>query len=168
MNRWFSSAIAVAVGACVGLAAGYGVALVKAGTTSVLLSGPAGNRFERVSKDMGKLNALEVLVSNCKGASDASSTFANEADVIRRLRETQPGSASAIIDVAEARLTIRTALTAETANDAKLQSGQEARAQKLLERAGWRDPSASRMRQIIMGMDKEQCQQPTTNGERNP
>jgi hypothetical protein len=167
MKRWLSSFIAVAVGLSIGAGIGYAVALIRARTNSVLIARPAGSRFERIYIDMGKLNALETLASNCKGVSDITSVLVSEADLIQNLGEAGNGSELApAINVARSRLAIRNALSAELAKDSKVQSEQEARAQKLLEGAGWQDASAARMKQIIAALDQEQCQQSSANGER--
>lgn len=165
MRKLLSSAAAMVVGLCIGGGIGYAAALLKAGTHSVLLARPAADSFARVYSDMGKLNAAETLASNCKGTSDVLSALASEADLIEDLRKAGNGSElSPTIDVAEGRLAIRIAASPGLAKDPKLQSEQEARAQKLLGSAGsWRDPSAARMRQIVLALDQEQCHRTPSN-----
>jgi hypothetical protein len=166
MKRWLSSLITLGVGVCIGVLTGYGVAVLKAATSSVLVTAPRGGEFQRVYTDMGKLNALEMLSSNCSGVSDIRPTLSKEADVVRNLRTTENASASAAtIDLADSRLAIRAAMVAEAAKDTKTQLEQESRAQKLLESAGWRDPSAARMRRIISELDQDRCGRSSTNTE---
>jgi gas vesicle protein len=167
VQKLFSTVASMVVGLCIGGGIGYAAALLKAGTHSVLLARPAADSFARVYSDMGKLNAAETLASNCSGTSDVPSAMANESDLIEDLRKAGNGSElSPTIDVAEGRLAIRIAASPGSVNDAKLQSEQESRAQKLLGSTGWRDPSAGRMRQIVLALDQEQCQRPASNGVR--
>jgi hypothetical protein len=164
MKRWFPSLAAVTVGIGIGCGIGYAVALMSAADKNVLIIPPTGNSFQRVFMNMGKLYAFETLASNCKGTSDIPFVLRNEADLIQKLREAANGSGlTPALDVAESRLAVRNAIMAEGAKDPKLQSEQAARAQKLLESNGWREPSASRMGQVIVALDHEECwQTPTT------
>lgn len=153
------------VGLCIGGGIGYAAALLKAGTHSVLLARPAGDSFARVYSDMAKLNAAETLASNCKGTSDVLSALSSEANLIEDLRNAGSGiELSPTIDVAEGRLAIRIAASPGPTKDPRLQSVQEARAQKLLGIAGWRDPSPDHARQIVLALDQEQCQLPPSLG----
>lgn len=167
MKRWLSSLVAVTVGICIGCAIGYARVLMSAADKNVLIARPTGNNFQRVFTDMAKLYAFETLASNCKGTTDIPSVLGSEADLIQNLREAANGSAlTPAIGVAESRLAIRNAMATEALKDPKLQSEQVARAQKLLERSGWREPSASsRMREVIVALDHEECRQTSTTGE---
>ena len=165
MKKWLSSLVAVSIGLGIGCGIGYLAALLNAGARNVLVtSSLTGRRFQQVFTGMGKLYAFETLASNCKGSSDMRFVLGNEADLIVKLREAANGSGlNPAIDVAESRLAIRNAIAAEAAKDPKLQSEQVARARKLLESSGWRDPSEARMRRVISALDEEECRQtPTT------
>jgi gas vesicle protein len=165
LRRLLSSLVALAAGLCIGGVIGYATALLKAGTNSVLLAPPGADKFARVYSDMGKLSAAEILASNCKGVSDVTSVLANEDDLIRNLRkDLNEHELTPTIDVAEGRLAIRIAASLESVKDPKLHSEQKDRAEKLLGKAGWRDPSAGRMRQIVLALDEEQCQRPHSHG----
>lgn len=80
-KKLLSSAVAIAVGLCIGVGIGYAAALLRAGTQSVLLARPSADNFARVYSDMGKWNAAETPASNCKGGKDVPSALANEADL---------------------------------------------------------------------------------------
>ena len=166
MKKWLSSLVAVTIGLGIGCGVGYFAALLNAEAKNVLVSNLTGSGFLQVFTGMGKLYALETLASNCKGSSDMRFVLSNEADLIVKLREAANGSGpNPAIDVAESRLAIRNAIAAETAKDPKLQLEQAARAKKLLESSGWRDPSEARMRRVITELDEEECRQtPTSRG----
>lgn len=159
--------LAVTVGICIGCAIGYATVLMSAADKNALIAPPTGDNFQRVFTDMAKLYAFETLASNCKGATDMPTVLGNEADLIQNLRKAANGSGlTPPIDVAESRLAIRNAMATEGLKDPTLQSAQVARAQKLLESSGWRDPSASRrMREVIKALDHEECGQSPATGE---
>jgi hypothetical protein len=164
MKKWLSSLIAVSIGLGIGCGIGYFAALLNAATKNVLVTTLTGSGFQQVLTGMGKLYAFETLASNCKGSNDMRFVLGNEADLIVKLREATNGNGlNPAIDVAEARLAIRNAIAIEAANDPKFQSERVARARKLLESSGWRDPSEARMRRVITALDEEECRQtPTT------
>ena len=160
MKKWLSSLVAVSIGLGIGCGIGYFVALLNAGTKNVVVTSLTGSGFQQVFTGMGKLYAFEALASNCKGSSGMRTVLDNEADLIVKLREATNGSGlNPAIDVAESRLAMRNAIAAEAAKDPKLQSEQGARARKLLESSGWRDPSEARMRRVITALDEEECGQ---------
>lgn len=167
MRRWSTLVISIAVGLSIGCGIGYAIALVRAGTNTVMVAHPSGDNFKRVFAGMGKLNALERLASNCTGESNIPSALSNESELIKDLREAADRNGlTPAINVAESRLATRSALLAERAKDPKLQSEQEARASRLLESAGWRDPSPAHMRQIIAALDLDHCGQSSPKEER--
>lgn len=166
MKSWLPYAIALSAAICVGVGTGYVAAFLRAGTNSLLVASPTGDSFQQVYMGMGRLNALDILASNCEGKGDIRPTSAKEEGAIQNLRqaENEIGSA-APIDVAESIVAVRAAVLAEEAKDSSAHFAQEARAQKLLEAAGWRDPSAARMRQVIIALDQERCGRSSTKGE---
>lgn len=165
MKKWLSSLVAVSIGLGIGCGTGYLAILLNARANNVLVSSLTGSRFQQIFTGMGKLYAFETLASNCKGSRDMRFVLGNEADLIVKLREAANGNGlNPAIDVAEARLAIRNAIAAEAAKDPKLQLEQVARARKLLESSGWRDPSEARMRHVITALDEEECRQTPTTG----
>ncbi len=160
MKKRLSSLVAVSIGLGIGCGVGYFAALLNAASKNVLVTDMTGSGFHQVFTGMGKLYAFETLASNCKGSSDMRFLLDNEADLIVKLRQAANGSGlSPALDVAEARLAIRNAIAAEAAKDPKLQSQQAARARKMLESSGWRDPSEARMQRVITVLDEEECRQ---------
>lgn len=165
MKQILFAVILLTAGLCVGGGIGYAIALMKAGSRTVLLTRPGSDKFAGVYSDMGKLYAAEVRASNCNATADIESVLSNEGDLIRNLRKIE---SSSVVDVAEARLATRIALSPAAGRNPTLQAEQQARIQKLLQTAGWNEPSAAHMRQIVLQLDKEQCQLLPSKGSRRP
>jgi hypothetical protein len=171
MKGWLPSLIAVTVGICIGCGVGYAGALWNAANKNVLLIDTStGNSFQQIFTDIGKLYAFEALASNCKGSTDMPSVLANEDALIQKLRRDANGSGlTPPIDVAEARLVFRGAIWAGGVKATETQSEQIGRAEKLLENSGWGESSGnSRMREVILAIDHEECGQPSTKGSSMP
>jgi hypothetical protein len=143
-------AFAIVAGLSIGSMGGYLSSLVRAGAKAMFVADPLVSGME-------KLNAFEIRAANCSGGSSNPSVTDKELMVVRDLRQNKDDISPALIDVADARLATRIAMAAQTGSDAHLPDDREKEVRGLLEKAGWRNPSAAHMREIINSLDQEQC-----------
>lgn len=145
----------VGLGFILGVGGGYVMALLVAASNSPFV----GNRdlktrqFNGVVEDFAKLGGYESVAANCNGTSDTRAAFEIERRVISDLRERKPADAS-LLNIAEARLLAR--MKESHADD---QTGTDQRIESLLREAGWTDPSAAHLRELIRELDHDQCRQ---------
>lgn len=165
MTKWRASTIAAVIGICLGAGAGYAAALLAAGADTPLMSRPSGSNFNRLFLGMGRLEALEINAANCGGTSNAPSVLKDEAELIPEIeRAAHAQGLNPPIGVAEAILAARDASVAQRVGDRELQSQQEARAENLLESAGWTKASAADIHEIVARLDADQCREASAGG----
>jgi hypothetical protein len=152
--------LTIAAFVVLGLTLGYGIGFATSvvGTVSdiPMMANPYASRdsFTSVFKAIGRLGAAEDVAGFC--GSPKKDPLASEDFAIRAI-EDRAGAASLNppLDVARARLAVRRAIRAESDNDLQLKTRYEETANELLKKSGWKDPSASHLRQIVTRLDAE-------------
>lgn len=152
----------LAIAGCLvlGLALGYGVGFATSvvQTTSALpfFANPYASRdsFTSVFRGLGRLGAAEDVAGMCGGAKN--DPLAVEDFAIRALQDRVAAAGlNPPLDVARARVALRRAMRAEKNNDPQLKAQYEEAVGQLLQKSGWKDPSAAHLRQIVHQIDTE-------------
>ncbi len=152
--------LTIAACAVLGLALGYGIgfatSVVRATSDIPPMANPyaSRDRFTSVFRAMGRLGAAEDAAGFCASSKQDPLTLE---DLAIRAIDDRAGAAklNPPLDVARARLAVRRAILAEKNNDLQLKTRYEETANELLQKSGWKDPSASHMRQIVTLLDTE-------------
>jgi|SRR5580704_7337968 hypothetical protein len=153
------SALIIVAFVVLGLALGYGVgfATCVVGTMAdspilpKLSTSPDG--FTSVFKGMGSLGAAELAAGIC--GRKRIDPLAFEDDAIRAIQDRAAAAGlNPPLDVARARLALRRAVLAEQSNDMQLKTKYEEDAGQLLQKSGWKDPSADHLRMIMTQQDQ--------------
>ena len=146
----------LALGLALGYGIGFATSVVGAMSDIPMMANPYASRdsFTSVFRAIGRLGAAEDVAGFC--GSPKRDPLASEDFAIRAI-EDRAGAASLNppLDVARARLAVRHAVLAEKNSDLQLKARYEETASELLEKSGWKDPSAAHMRQIVTKLDTD-------------
>ena len=160
MRNWLPTFCFVAIGLAIGFGIGYATSSLNIIFDSPLVTAHASvhsDSFTKVLTGIGNLDAVESVVGRCGSTEDFQrKSLAAEDLAIRKIQEATVGSTlDPPLDVARARLATRWAIIGEKRNDIALKARSEETTQQLLQTAGWRDPSAKHMREILARWDAE-------------
>lgn len=152
--------LTVAAFVVLGLALGYGIgfatSVVGVMSDIPMMANPYTSRdsFTSVFQAVGRLAAAEDVAGFC--GSSKTDPLTNEDFAIRAIEDrASAASLNPPLDVARARLAVRRAILAENHNNLQLKTRYEETANALLQKSGWKDPSASHMRQIVTRLDTD-------------
>lgn len=146
-------------GLALGYALGYGTSAIVSMSAEPFIASPYSSRdnFTNVFRGVGRLGASDDAAGFCNGPKpnpSAQDYLRNEDYAIRAIEDHAPASGlNPPLDIARARLAVRRAMLAEKNGDVQLKMKYENAAAELLQKSGWRDPSAAHMRQIVTQID---------------
>jgi|ERR1039458_743435 hypothetical protein len=160
MRNWLPTLSFVATGLALGFGIGYATSSLNIIFDSPLVTAHASGRsdsFTKVLTGIGNLDAVESVVGRCGSTEDFQrKSLAAEDLAIGTIQEATVGSTlDPPLDVARARLATRWAILGEKRNDIALIARSEGTTRRLLQTAGWRDPSVKHMREILARWDAE-------------
>lgn len=156
MRSRFTIAACAALGLALGYGIGFATSVVGAMSDIPPMANPyaSRDRFTGLFRAMGRLGAAEDAAGSCGSSKKDPLTVE---DLAIRAIDDRAGAAqlNPPLDVARARLAVRRAIVAEKNNDLQLKTRYEETANGLLQKSGWKDPSALHMRQIVTRLDTE-------------
>jgi hypothetical protein len=163
MKKWFPSLLCIVAGAVLGFAAAYALGSLKAIFTSPWLTSKSekGDDFHQVFDSLAYLGTTEQGAANCSGNSDVQISLTNEAKVIAILAERtkNPSPITSPMDAAQARLAARALIEAEKRSGSEASPELLERATRFATTARWKNPSATHLREIIVALNKDHCEQ---------
>jgi hypothetical protein len=157
------------LGLALGYAVGFGTSAVVSLSAEPFIASPYSSRdsFTNVFLGVGRLGAADDVAGFCKGPAGKPSGHDHLKDedyAIRAIQDEAPSSGlNPPLDIARARLAVRRAMLAEKSKDAQSKAKYEDAASSLLQKSGWKDPSAAHMREIIMALDTAESTCSTAN-----
>lgn len=159
MRNWVFFFFLATGGAAAGTVLGHALATVEAVSNGPFLNPHYSDKpgFDGVVENFAKLGGYESVAANCNGTSSVDLALSTEAEIVHDL-EQQKLSSPDLLGVAEAKVLVRKVIVAEKTR-IPLDADTAPRAEELLKRAGWTDPSVGHMREIIQGLDRDQCKQ---------
>jgi hypothetical protein len=146
----------VILGLALGYGAGFATCVVGTFSEMPFVTNPYAGRdsFTKVFRGFGRLGAAEIVAGSC--GRPKNDPLAAEDYAIQAIQAAAPtASLSPPLDVARARLALRRAKLAETNNDPQGKMQYEEAASQLLQKSGWKDPSAAHIQQIVAQIDTD-------------
>jgi hypothetical protein len=147
---------------------GLGAAYVRNSLGSVSASGLlyVGPRkqdaFGQTFDKLAHLGTIEYAAANCSRTSDVQLAISNERKMLALLaEENKPTNGESLpLAAAQARLTARELINAETQSGKDGYSALVEQAKSRAVEAGWKDPSEAHLRQIVEALDRDTCTPP--------
>jgi hypothetical protein len=149
-------AACLVLGLVLGYGAGFATHAVGVFSEMPFVSNPYAGRdsFTKVFRGFGRLGAAETVAGFC--GSPKSDPLAAEDFAIHAIQDAaSAASLNPPLDVARARLALRRANLAEKNNDPRAKTQYEETASQLLQKSGWKDPTAAHLRQIVAQIDAD-------------
>jgi len=159
MRSWIIVAAVIVAGLVIGYASGFVTSVIVSTSNVPILSNPysSNDSFTAVFRGVGRLGAADGVAGHCDGPSSHSRVgdyLSNEDFAIRAIQDRAAAAGlNPPLDVARARLLVRRAMLAGKNHDSRLEAQDEEAATQLLNKAGWKDPSAAHMVRIVNEMD---------------
>lgn len=156
MRNRLSIAACVLLGLALGYGAGFATRVVGVFSEMPFVSNPYAGRdsFAKVFRGFGRLGAAETVAGSC--GRPKNDPLAAEDFAIHAIQDAaSAASLNPPLDVAQARLALRRANLAEKNNDPQGKTQYDETASQLLQKSGWKDPSAAHVRQIVTQIDAD-------------
>ena len=151
MWKWAAATALVVAAVAVGYGGGIFAAVMRGYSDNPMVKAtPTGNDFNQVFEGMGRLSFDEMMFASCDDDRAMKRALQNEASLMPVLARSSAGaSLHPQLMIAQARVAIREAEEAKEHGDLAAQKQSESGATDDLTRAGWNDPSANHLREVL-------------------